>query len=97
MTTAALVLADSFGMHDGDVGWGWLVMVVFWGAVIFGVIWLTRGGVSSSSTGGDAEEILARRLAEGTISVEEYEERRRALGGGRGKPGTGDRPVEAGS
>jgi putative membrane protein len=102
MSTAALVLADGFGMHDGDIGWGWMVvmmlgMFVFWGAVIFGVVWLIRGGVSSSSTGGDAEEILARRLAEGAISVEEYEERRAALRGGHDRPGLGDRPAEEGT
>jgi putative membrane protein len=102
MTTAALILADSFGMHDGDIGWGWWVvmmlgMVVFWGAVIFGVVWLIRSGMSPSSTGGDAEEILARRLAEGAISVEEYEERRAALSGDRDKLRGGDRPVSAGS
>jgi putative membrane protein len=102
MTAAALVLADGFGMHDGDIGWGWMVvmmlgMVVFWGAVIFGIVWLIRGGMSPPSRGGDsAEEVLARRLAEGTISVEEYEERRAALSGAA-KPSAGDRPAEAGT
>lgn len=89
MTTALLVLADGWGMHDGDIGWGWMVvmmlgMVVFWGAIIFGVVWLIRGGAVAASQTGSAEELLARRLAEGTISVEEYEQRRAALSGGGG-------------
>jgi len=97
---AALVVADSFGMHDGDIGRGWWVvmmlgMIVFWAAVIFGVVWLLRSGMSRSSTAGDPEETLARRLAEGAISVEEYEERRAALSDGRGQPHTGDRRAAA--
>ena len=39
-------LADTWGMH-GDVGWGWMalmmtLMVLFWAAVIFGIVWLIR-------------------------------------------------------
>lgn len=81
---AALPLADYWGMHDGDVGLGWglvmtLGMLVFWGLVIAGVVWLARSGWSSRDDRGDsALDILDRGLAQGTISPEEYE-RRRAL------------------
>ena len=82
-------IADTWGMHDGDVGWGWMVgmmfmMVLFWGAIIFGVIWLIRGAV-----GGRPEErrespteILERRFAEGAVSVEDYRARRKVLANG---------------
>jgi putative membrane protein len=80
--------ADTWGMH-GDIGWGWMIgmmilMVLFWGAIIFGVIWLLRGTV-----GGRPEErrespteVLDRRFAEGAISVEDYRARREVLGNG---------------
>jgi putative membrane protein len=77
-------------MHNADVGFGWwlvmtLGMVVFWGAVIALVVWLLRGGVAAAHPGSaehrepTAREILDRRLAEGSLDVEEYERRRRLL------------------
>lgn len=87
-------VADAWGMH-GDVGWGWMIgmmilMVLFWGAIIFGVIWLIRGAV-----GGRPEErketptqVLERRFAEGAISVEDYRERRAVLGNGTAEQST---------
>ena len=77
-------LADSWGMHDVGAGW-WIVMmllmIAFWGAVIWGVVWLARGGHSLVSPGSQETplQILDRRLADGSISVEEYEERRQVL------------------
>ena len=94
---SAVPFADTWGMHGGDVGFGWwlvmtLGMLVFWGGVIAVVVWALRGGASSdpeSAPASDpsAREILDRRLAEGTIDVEEYERRRQLLddaGRGRG-------------
>ena len=91
MTIAeAIPLADTWGMH-GDVGAGWMVlmmavMVLFWGAVIFGIVWLIRGTIRGVTTSGDALvvretplEVLERRFAEGAISPEEYRERREVL------------------
>lgn len=77
-----LVLADSWGWHHDDVGFGWwlvmmLGMIVFWGAVIALVVWLLRGGFERR--GETPEETLRRRLADGSISVEEYERRLAAL------------------
>jgi putative membrane protein len=77
-------------MHDGDVGFGWwlvmmLGMLVFWGALIALVVWVLRGGATpsraESAPAGEpsAHEILDRRLADGSIDVEEYERRRRLL------------------
>lgn len=92
MQVAQLIpLADTWGMH-GDVGWGWMalmmaVMVLFWGAVIFAIVWLIRsvavggrapsveGPVSSES----AVQILERRFAEGALTAEEFRARREAL------------------
>ena len=85
--TIALLLADYGGMHDGDVS-GWMfvmmpLMLIFWGAVIFGIVWLVRGGLGGQREPGreTPTEILDRRFAEGAISVEDYQERLKALKG----------------
>jgi putative membrane protein len=89
-------LADTW-MHGGW-GWGWMslmmvMMVLFWGAVIFGVVWLIRGvvnqGGSHTSEPPPRNEspikILERRLAEGEMSEEDYRARREVLAD-RGEP-----------
>ena len=83
-------LADTWGMH-GDVGAGWmiammLVMVLFWAAIILGIVWLARGAFDGSR-GGRREtptEILERRFAEGAISAEDYNERREVIANSSG-------------
>lgn len=69
------------GHMDWDNGW-WIAMVLFWALVIVGLVWLVRGWARDRSAEGrdDApRDVLDRRLAEGEVSVEEYEERRKAL------------------
>jgi len=86
MTAAVTaLLADSWGWHHGDVGVGWWIvmmvgMVVFWGVVIVLVLRLVRGGFPTRDETPD--ELLRRRLADGSISVEEYERRRAVLDNG---------------
>lgn len=83
-----LLLADTWGMHDNDIGAGWWIvmmlgMILFWGLVIFGIVWLFRE-FGSSRRGGRADDpraILDRRLAAGEITVREYEQRRKLLSG----------------
>jgi putative membrane protein len=82
MTFAASILGDNWGFHHGDVGSGWWIlmmlgMVIFWGAVIALVVWIIRrsGGASTNPP----QETLRRRLADGSISIEEYERRLAAL------------------
>ena len=82
-------LADTW-MHGGW-GWGWMtlmmvVMVLFWGAVIFGIFWLIRGTARGEwaprEKPVDREspvEILDRRFAEGAITPEDYQARREVL------------------
>ena len=91
--TQSVPFADTWSMHGGDVGFGWwlvmtLGMVAFWGAVIALVVWMLRGGGSANRSpsepvaSGSPREILDRRLADGSLDVEEYERRRRLLDGG---------------
>ena len=88
--TQTLNLADSWGMH-GDVGWGWMTimmigMLLFWGAIVLGVIWLVRsaswGQPQQSAHLPSKEspvEILERRFAEGSMTLEDYRARRDIL------------------
>lgn len=86
-------LADTWGMH-GDFGWGWMAammifMVLFWGAVVFGIVWFIRGTAQgrsspaeSSATRESPLDILDRRFAEGAIAEDDYRARREVLRGG---------------
>ena len=74
-------------MHP--MGWMWgawgigmmLMMLVFWGLLIAGIVvgirWLTRQSEGSRSDA--AIEILRERYARGEISKEEFDARRRDL------------------
>jgi putative membrane protein len=87
LTNAAMQLADSgWNGHMSDWGPGWwivmgLMMLAFWGLLIAGVVWLIRYLPHGRHREPTALQLLERRLALGEISVEEYEERRRALAG----------------
>jgi putative membrane protein len=84
-------LADTWGMHGGDVGAGWWIvmmvfMVLFWAAVILGIVWLVRGAGRGWSAPWERPaaketpvETLERRFAEGAISEQEYLARRKVL------------------
>jgi putative membrane protein len=86
----AFPLADSWGMH-GDVGWGWMTvmmigMLLFWGALILGVVWLVRNATWGQPPQGETlakrespVEILERRFAEGAMTLEDYQARREVL------------------
>lgn len=87
MTTLALIilpLADSDGwdMH-GAGGWAPMMigMLLFWGAIILGIVWLIRNGIDRRPTLHEqtAVEILDRRFAEGAISPDDYHERKSVL------------------
>jgi uncharacterized membrane protein len=90
MTTLALTslpLADTWNMHRGW-GWAWMGpmmigMVLFWGAIIFGVFWLIRDGVQRRQPASEetALTILDRRFAEGALPHEDYRQRRSVLSG----------------
>lgn len=72
-------------MHGWDGWWmgGMMLwMALFWGAIVFGVVWLFRGNMHRPPRGQDGPaEILDRRLAEGTISVDEYRRTKAILTG----------------
>ncbi len=66
-------------MHWGDYGWGmgfgWIFMIIFWGLVILGIVYLIQV-VSKGTKKEDTEtplDILKKRYARGEITKEEYE------------------------
>jgi putative membrane protein len=79
--------------NGGGFGWaGWLVMslmmVIFWGLVIFGgiAVWraASRGGRGQQRADiRSPEQLLDERFARGEIDVEEYTHRRELLRSGR--------------
>ena len=92
-------LADGFGMHGGDIGAGWWIvmgtmMVLFMGGMMWMMMRGMGGGSSQQSSApwdriGTREsplEMLERRLAAGEISIEEYQARREALVNGVAEP-----------
>ena len=90
--TGALVQERFYdwGWGGHPMGWMWgawgigmgLLMLVFWGAVIVGLViairWLVSQGKESRSAD-SALEILRQRYARGEINREEYEAKKRDL------------------
>ena len=91
---------------SGMSGWGYALMtvsmVLFWGAVIAGIVLLvrhfSRGGQQAPappSQPASPEQMLAERFARGEIDEEEYRQRLAVLHGaghgadGRARPGAG--------
>jgi len=69
-------------MHWGDYGWGmgfgWIFMIIFWGLVILGIVYLIQV-VSKGTKKEDTEtplDILKKRYAKGEITKEEYQKRK---------------------
>jgi putative membrane protein len=81
---------DGFGMMRGFgwgfVGIGFIFMVAFWALVIWGIVSLIRwfaamAGSNPAHHGASALEILAQRYARGEINKEEFEQKKKDLGG----------------
>jgi len=74
--------ADGYGW----IGFGWIFMVLFWVLIILGIVallrWLGAGGNGRRDASRKTPlEILQARYARGEIEREEYEQKRRDLGG----------------
>ena len=64
-----------FGMGFGG---GWIFMILFWGLIILGVVYLVKILLGGSSTeekkSESAWEVLEKRFARGEMSKEEFED-----------------------
>ena len=104
MTFAQTIPLAGTWMHGGW-GWGWMTlmmipMLLFWAAVIFGIVWLVRSMTDRRPEPRTESplEVLDRRFAEGAISVEDYHVHREVLlNGTAGSNGAGktDQPLVA--
>jgi len=74
-----------YGMGPGMMwGWGmgWILMIIFWGLVVVGLIFLIRWLVGMSKTAKPEEsalDILKKRYARGEIDREEFEQKKKDL------------------
>lgn len=76
-----------YGMMGGSFGVMWIMMpvllVVFWGLVIWGIIAMVRGAwfrdSGSQTSGESALEVLKKRYARGEIGKEEFEAKKKDL------------------
>lgn len=76
------------GQYLGSLGW-WgapmfmLLHLLFWGAIIFGIVWAVRRIFPAVATMGprmnESEEILKRRYASGEITSEEFAQKKKDL------------------
>jgi putative membrane protein len=71
-----------WGVHEG-MGWWMLIgsiwFVVFWGLVIYFVVWATGRGSRQQASGESPLDILKGRYASGEINQEEFDRMRREL------------------
>lgn len=70
----------------GGFGWGWfmpVLMILFWGLIIWGIVALVRSLSSPKYCAPPATEsaleVLKRRYAQGEIGKKEYQEKKREL------------------
>lgn len=72
------------------MGWGWgagfhwlgfIWMLLFWGGIIGGAVWVVNGLVQRTRPGTAAREILDERYARGEITREQYAEMKADLTG----------------
>ncbi len=70
--------------HPMGYGYGGIVMWIFWILLIVLVVWLLKNVISGQANmprSHSALEILEQRYAKGEIDKEEFEEKKRDLGG----------------
>ena len=64
-----------FGMGFGGGG---IFMILFWGLIILGVVYLVKmllgGGSNEEKKSESAQEVLEKRFAKGEMSKEEFED-----------------------
>jgi putative membrane protein len=76
-------------MGPGMMGFGFgglmmIPMIIFWGLLIWGFVWLVRGAggccaPSPSDRADSALDVLKRRYAKGEIDKQEFEEKKKDL------------------
>ena len=72
-----------WGSWGWGMGFGWIVMILFWTLIILGIVALAKWLFSMGNPGGSAGkrplDILKERYAGGEITREQYEQMRRDI------------------
>ena len=64
-------MMNGFGNYGYGMGFGWIFMILFWGALIYlAISFFKKGGSGGNES---AQEVLKKRYAGGEISKEEFE------------------------
>ena len=80
LLVVVVLLFSGGGMMGFGMGFGAIIMVLFWGAIIWLVISLIKAGIKKSEeTPDSALDILKKRYAMGEITREQYLEMEKEL------------------
>ena len=82
LLVVVVLLFSGGGMMGFGMGFGVIIMVLFWGAIIWLVISLINAGTKKSEeTPESALDILKKRYARGEVTKEQYLEMEKELTG----------------
>ena len=82
LLVVVVLLFSGGGMMGFGMGFGAIIMVLFWGAIIWLVISLINAGTNKSEeTPESALDILKKRYARGEVTKEQYLEMEKELTG----------------
>lgn len=75
-----------YGIYNGwgtgsMMGWfgGSIMMVLFWGAIIYFIVWIVHNNKTNGESGKKSIDILKERYAKGEIDKKEFEEKKKDL------------------